>query len=144
MCVLVCLSLCICVYMCAYVSLCVCVWGGTSGAMLGGYMHMCGCQRISLGVILRNTVYFFDIVSLLGLTGPRTPRIPLSLTLQIWDSKLATHIPPAVVATGLCSHACMSRASPDEPSFQPRDALLCNGKQCFLLLSSKIFSESRP
>lgn len=141
---LVCLSLCICVYMCAYVSLCVCVWGGTSGAMLGGYMHMCGCQRISLGVILRNTVYFFDIVSLLGLTGPRTPRIPLSLTLQIWDSKLATHIPPAVVVTGLCSHACMSRASPDEPSFQPRDALLCNGKQCFLLLSSKIFSESRP
>lgn len=142
MCACMFVSVHMCIYVCICIPVCLCV-GGTSGAMLGGYMHMCGCQRISLGVILRNTVYFFDIVSLLGLTGPRTPRIPLSLTLQIWDSKLATHIPPAVVATGLCSHACMSRASPDEPSFQPRDALLCNGKQCFLLLSSKIFSESR-
>lgn len=136
MCMLVSLSLCICVCIC--IPVCLCVWV-TSGAMLGGYTHMCGYQRTILGVILRNTVCFFDIVSLLGLkltnwvslTGQWTPRIPLSL--QSWDSKLAPHILPAVVVTGLYSHACMSLASPNEPSFQPRKCIALQLKAMFSL-----------
>lgn len=127
-----------CICGCIRTPVCLCV-GGTSGAILGGYKHMCGCQRTILGVILRNTICFFDIVSLLSLkltnwvslTGQWTPRIPLFL--QSWDSKLAPHIPPAVVVTGLYSHACMSLASPNEPSFQPCKCIALQLKAMFSL-----------
>ena len=52
--------------MCVHMYPCVPVCVGYIWGYVRGYMHMCGCQRTTLGVILRNTMYFFDIVSLLG------------------------------------------------------------------------------
>lgn len=66
----VCACVFVSVHMCIYVCICipVCLYvGGYIWGYVGGYMHMCGCQRTSLGVIPRNTIYFFDIVSLPGL-----------------------------------------------------------------------------